>query len=216
MKTFFLTIFFTATFLVSVAQNSLDTIDGGTAVVIKDARIAILENKLTSYNLSNVSVGGGGTTIVSKIGTKEVKQTSSSGIVLTQGYRLMVISTSDRDLALKLRSKLYQIFPDQKQYMEFQMPNTKIKFGNFLDRGQADRVRKQIMGMKLVPNNIYIIPCTVEMKIQKTTVIEVEEQATDSKKVVEKKKEKKEKKEVKKPATAPKKKTAVKTDLKKL
>jgi hypothetical protein len=79
----------------------------------------------------------------------------------------MVISTSDRELAMKVRAQLYQYFPDQKQYMSFQMPNTKIKFGNFLDRSQADQARKKIMAMKLVTNNIYVLPDTVEMKVEK-------------------------------------------------
>jgi hypothetical protein len=159
MKRFFFSTILAFTYLLSTAQNALDTSDGGTAVIIKDARIAILESKLAAYNntLANAN----------KVGGKEVTHTSSTGIVLTQGYRLMVISSSDRDLAIRVRAKLYQTFPDQKQYMEFQMPNTKIKFGNFLDRGQADRVRKQIMSMKLVPNNIYVISSMVEMKVEK-------------------------------------------------
>ena len=159
MKKFFLFTILTGSFLLATAQNALDTTDGGTAVVIKDARIAVLETKLASYNniLANAN----------KVAGKEVTHTSSTGIVLTQGFRLMVISTSDRDLAMKVRAKLFQTFPDQKPYMEFQMPNTKIKFGNFLDKGQAERVKKQIMAMKLVPNNIYVISCMVEMKVEK-------------------------------------------------
>jgi hypothetical protein len=81
---------------------------------------------------------------------------------------LMVISSNDRDLVMKVRAQLYQYFPDQKQYMSFQMPNTKIKFGNFLSRPQAEQARKRIMGMKLVSNNIYILPDTVEMKVEKS------------------------------------------------
>ena len=49
-----------------------------------------------------------------------------------RGYRLMVISTGDRALAMKIRSQLYQYFPDQKQYMSYQMPNIKIKFGGHI------------------------------------------------------------------------------------
>ncbi len=174
------------TFLASKAQISLDTADGGTSVVIRDTRIAILENKLAAYNNT--------LTTANKIGGKEVTHTSTTGIVLTQGYRLMVISTSDRDLAMKVRSKLFQTFPDQKPYMEFQMPNTKIKFGNFLDRGQAEKVKKQIIAMKLVPNNIYIISCMVEMKVEKKDTNADDEKSDDNKNGGEKKKEKRSKK----------------------
>ncbi len=181
MKTVFLSSILVFSFFTSISQNALDTVDGGTAIVIKDARIALLESKLAAYNntLANAN----------KIAGKEVTHTSSTGIVLTQGYRLMVISTNDRDLAMKVRAKLYQSFPDQKQYMEFQMPNTKIKFGNFLDRGQADRVKKQIMGMKLVTNNIYVISSMVEMKVEKKDPNAPDDKNDDDKKatVVKKK-----------------------------
>jgi SPOR domain len=159
------------------AQPMLDTLSAGSSIIIQDERVGILGDKLASYNAS-ISAGNSST----GTGTKTVITTSSTGIVLTQGYRLMVISTSDRDLAMKVRARLFQTYPDQKQYISFQMPNTKIRFGNFLDRGQADRVRKQIMAMKIVTNNIYVVPDTVEMKVEKTTTKEVEEDKEKDKK----------------------------------
>jgi hypothetical protein len=179
MKKVFLSLLISACFTTSYAQIVLDTSTAGASVVIQDERIGILGEKLAS---NNASIKNSNTSSTATSGTKTVISTTSTGIVLTQGYRLMVISTSDRDLALKVRAKLFQTFPDQKQYMSFQMPNTKIKFGNFLDRGQADRVRKQIMGMKLVTNNIYILPDTVEMKVEKTTTKEVDDDKNKDKK----------------------------------
>lgn len=128
------------------AQNITDSTITGTATVIKDPRIDILGKKMAEYNTSSTVV------------------TYTNGLTSAKGYRLMVISTSDRELAMKLRAQLYQMFPDQKQYMSYQMPNIKIKFGNFLDRGDAERARKQILGTKLVSNNIYILPETIEVK----------------------------------------------------
>jgi hypothetical protein len=144
-------------FFMARAQVATDTATGGSSVIIKDSRIDILGKKMAEHNAS----------IATTSSTKTVTQTSSSGIVLTNGYRLMVISTNDRDLAMKVRAQLYQSFPEHKQIMSFQMPNTKIKLGNFVDRSQAERVRKQIIGMKLVPNNIYIVSEIVEMKVEK-------------------------------------------------
>lgn len=128
------------------AQKINDTIISGTATVIKDARIDILGKKMAEYN--------------SSLGTV----TYANGLISAKGYRLMVISTNDRPYAMKIRAQLYQMFPDQKQYMSFQMPNIKIKFGNFLDKADAEKVRKQILGTKLVTSNIYILPETVEVK----------------------------------------------------
>ena len=131
------------------AQKTNDTIISGTAVVIKDARIDILGKKMAEYN--------------SSLGTV----TYTNGLTSAKGYRLMVVSTNDRPYAMKIRAQLYQMFPDQKQYMSFQMPNIKIKFGNFLDKADAERVRKQILGTKLVTTNIYILPETIEVKPSK-------------------------------------------------
>jgi SPOR domain len=178
MKTIFLSIFICASFFAVNAQAILDTSTAGSSVIIQDARIEMLGEKLANHNAAIAASSGSG----ASTGTKTLITTSSTGIVLTQGYRLMVISTSDRDLAMKVRARLFQSFPDQKQYISFQMPNTKIRFGNFLDRGQADRVRKQIMGMKIVTNNIYVVPDTVEMKVEKTTTKEVDDDKDKDKK----------------------------------
>ena len=48
--------------------------------------------------------------------------------------------------------------------MSYQMPNIKIKFGNFLEKDDADKVRKQILSSKLVTGNIYLLPETIEVK----------------------------------------------------
>jgi SPOR domain len=180
MTKFFLVLIISAFFLNANAQTVLTT-TAGSSVIIQDARIEALGEKLAEHNAAVASTANNNT----EKPAKTLITTSSTGIVLTQGYRLMVISTSDRDLAMKVRAKLLQTFSDQilyKVYMSFQMPNTKIRFGNFLDRGQADRVRKQIMGMKIVTNNIYIVPDTVEMKVERTITKEVDEDNSADKK----------------------------------
>ena len=128
------------------AQKISDSIISGTAILIKDPRIDMLGKKMAEYN--------------SHLGTV----TYTNGLTSAKGYRLMVVSTNDRPYAMKIRAQLYQMFPDQKQYMSFQMPNIKIKFGNFLEKSEAERVRKQILGAQLVTNNIYILPETIEVK----------------------------------------------------
>jgi hypothetical protein len=179
MKTIILSIFIGTSFFTANAQTVLDTSNAGSSIIIQDARIEMLGEKLAIHNAAVAASSNSSNT---SSGTKTLITTSSTGIVLTQGYRLMVISTSDRDLAMKVRARLFQSFPDQKQYISFQMPNTKIRFGNFLDRGQADRVRKQIMGMKIVTNNIYVVPDTVEMKVERTTTKEVDDDSDKDKK----------------------------------
>ena len=128
------------------AQKITDSIINGTAVVIKDPRIDILGKKMAEYNAG--------------LGTVTYK----NGLTSAKGYRLMVLSTNDREFAMKIRAQLYQMFPDQKQYMSYQMPNIKIKFGNFLERTDADKARKLILSTKLVTGNIYVLPETIEVK----------------------------------------------------
>ena len=141
-KLFFLLILFAA-FSPARAQKPADSIPG-VATVIKDPRIDVLGKKMADYN-------------------DDVSMKVRSG----KGYRLMVMSTSDRDAAMKLRSQLYQLFPDQKQYMSYQMPSIKIKFGNFEDKGDAEKMRKQLLDMKIVTNNIYVVPEMIEIKPEK-------------------------------------------------
>jgi hypothetical protein len=155
---------------VSVAQNAIDTLNGGASQIFVDARLSVLDAKMKDRFAS----------MGKPVEKPTIIKTSSSGIVLTSGYRLMVISSPDRELVLKVRGQLFEYYPDQKQYMTFQMPNSKLKFGNFLSRPQAEAARKKIMAMRLVTNNIYIVPEQVEMKVEKT--VEGEEDTKKDKK----------------------------------
>lgn len=118
---------------------------GNVVLVEKDSRITVLEKKLAEYNAAVV-----------------YKNTRTA-----KGYRLMLLSTSDRNMAITLRSKLLQSFPDQNVYMSFQSPFIKLKFGNFLDKAEALKYQKQILAMGLVNGNIYVLPETIEVRPEK-------------------------------------------------
>ena len=144
MKSIFFAVILVINFSSVSAQKGADSIVNGTVTITKDPRIDLLGKKMAEYN-------------------EGLAMNIRSG----RGYRLMVISTGDRALAMKIRSQLYQYFPDQKQYMSYQMPNIKIKFGNFVEKAEADKMRKLIIDMKLVTNNIYLLPETIEIKPEK-------------------------------------------------
>ena len=114
--------------------------------VYKDDRLDILAKKEASFNESN------GYTL---------------GPRSARGFRLMLLSTSDRPAAMRLRSELLRRFPEQKVYMSFQPPYIKLRFGNFIDRADADKYKKEISRIKLVTNNIYVLPETIEVKPDK-------------------------------------------------
>jgi hypothetical protein len=51
--------------------------------------------------------------------------------------------------------------------MSFQPPYIKLRFGNFLERADAEKYKKEIISSKLVTNNIYLLPETIEIKPDK-------------------------------------------------
>ena len=125
--------------------------------IIKDARIDMLGQKQNELNIKNVA------------------NNSDYGPRAAKGYRLMVLSSNDRDLAMKVRAKLLQRFPEQKVYMAFLAPYIKLKFGNFMDKGDADRYKKMIKQAGIVSTNVYLVPEIVEVKPEKDMDKEKEE-----------------------------------------
>ena len=87
------------------------------------------------------------------------------------GYRLQVLSTNDRELAMKTKSQLLKQYPDQKTYLFYQSPYVKIRFGNFKTRPEAEQYRKQISKM-LGGISIYIVPERIEVKPEKEVIEE--------------------------------------------
>lgn len=85
-------------------------------------------------------------------------------ILSARGYRLMVLSSNDRTLAMKLRSSLLQQYPEHKVYMVYQNPFIKLKMGNFVEKGEAENFKKQLIRQGLVPGNIYLLSEMVEIK----------------------------------------------------
>jgi hypothetical protein len=84
-----------------------------------------------------------------------------------RGYRLAVLSTNDRILAMKVRAQLLQRYPDQKIYMSFQPPYIKLKFGDYVEKADAENTRKDLIRSKLLTGNIYVVPDTIEIKADK-------------------------------------------------
>ena len=123
-----------------------DSANPGKITVFKDSRLDILAKKEAALNEANGF----------SLGPRSAK-----------GYRLMLLSTSDRPAAMRVRSQLLERFPEQKVYMSFQPPYIKLRFGNFLEKADAEKYKKEIIRSKLVTNNIYLLPETIEIKPEK-------------------------------------------------
>ena len=129
------------------ALQSFAQIDSTTTipvVVHKDFRLDILGRKEGELNLA------------------AAKAAARTGM----GYRLQVLSTNDRDLAMKTRTQLLQKFPDQKVYMSFQAPYVKLTFGNFLTKQEAELYKNQISRM-LGGASVYTLSQRIEIKPEK-------------------------------------------------
>ena len=137
-------LFFAALYsMAAMAQN--DTAATGKVTVYKDARLDILAKKEAEFNKATVGLG-------SKV---------------AKGYRLLVVSSNDKNYAMNVRTQLLQRFPEQKPYMSFQPPFIKIKFGDFVEKSEAERYKKMITSSKIVSTNIYLVVENVEVKIDK-------------------------------------------------
>ena len=148
MKKLLLFISISVTLLPAKAQRFInDTAANGFSITHKDERIDLLGKKMAEYN-----------------------ESLAEKIQMVDGYRLMLLNTTDRNQAMQVRATLLQQFPEQKLYMTFLSPYIKIKLGNFLDKKEAEKLRKQILYLKIVTGNIYILPEKVEQKpLEKTT-----------------------------------------------
>jgi len=143
------TILFFALLFVMGAKAQIAIIDStvvGRVTVNKDPRLDILAKQEADFNKATVGLG-----------TKAAK-----------GYRLLVVNSNDRDYAMKIRAQLLQRFPEQKVYMSFQAPFIKLKFGNFVEKDEAEKYRKMISSYRIVTNNVYLVPEIVEVKVDKS------------------------------------------------
>ncbi|WP_153797352.1 SPOR domain-containing protein [Foetidibacter luteolus] len=120
--------------LLSSAALATDTIS-----VKKDPRLDVLTAKQAAIN-------------------KITSRMTSSG--LYKGYRLQVLNTRNREEAFKMKADLLRQYPNHKTYTIFQSPYFKIRFGNFPERAEAERYKKELS--LLYPQGIYVIEDGIE------------------------------------------------------
>ena len=141
MKYFFL-LLFTLNCLLSTLFAQLDSIKSkqkDTIVITKDPRLDVLTQKQAMIN-------------------KRSKMMTSSG--LYRGYRIQLLNSNNRNLAFKLKYDLLSAYPDQKAYVSYQAPYFKVRFGNFLHRDEAEKMKKQLS--KTYPSGLFIVDDSIE------------------------------------------------------
>jgi len=63
---------------------------------------------------------------------------------LTQGFRLLIMTTKNRQEAINAKALMYEKFPDLKSYLWHQAPYYKLKAGNFKTKEEAEEYAKKI------------------------------------------------------------------------
>ncbi|HEX3024860.1 MAG TPA: SPOR domain-containing protein [Chitinophagaceae bacterium] len=126
-------------FSVSILFFTKISFANDTIIIHKDARLDLLTQKQIQINKHAAMLTGNG---------------------LYKGFRVQVISLSNRDEAFKIKADVLAKFPDQKSYIIFQAPNYKIRIGNFLKREDAENYRKQITNS--FSQEIYVVEDAIE------------------------------------------------------
>lgn len=116
---------------------------GKSAYVTRDPRVDVLVDK--QIELNGEAIKGRTITI--------------------QGFRLLMITTNKRDVALDVKSRLMKNYPDQKSYLYYQSPNFKVQFGNFKTYKDADKAKSEMEA--LFGKDMIIVPSKIEMRADK-------------------------------------------------
>nr|WP_294907219.1 SPOR domain-containing protein [uncultured Lacibacter sp.] len=122
----------------SKAQTVVDTV-GSSVYVVKDSRLDLLVKKKA-----------------------EINKKAADAKRPTKGFRIQVLNTTDRNQALAAKSKLLTLYPDQKTYLMYQAPYFKIRIGNFVERAEADDLKKELA--RMFPTGVFVIPSDIEYK----------------------------------------------------
>ncbi len=140
--------FIFAIVIFSIATNSFaqkdttgkEPVDTNSVIVHKDPRLDLLVKKQATIN----------------------EVTSRDGRRTDKGFRLMIISTNNRDEAMAAKTKVYTFFPDLKAYMWYQSPYFRVKAGNFKDRKDAEAYQKRLN--TYFPKGVFIMKDIIEVK----------------------------------------------------
>ncbi|MCU0376012.1 MAG: SPOR domain-containing protein [Chitinophagaceae bacterium] len=140
--------YFTYVLFMLLTLTGLGQSENEQVEVIRDLRLDELAKKQQQINKAT---GDGG--LLAKYKTSSGKY---------KGYRLMIINTNNRDLAYQTRGQLASRFPQHKLYMAYQAPYYKLKMGDFLEKSEAEDLKRLLSGM--VKSGIFIISDVISLR----------------------------------------------------
>jgi hypothetical protein len=116
--------------------------------LIRDSRLDELTKKQYAINKSKNNVS-------------ELSKYKTSGGKY-KGYRLMVLNTNSRDIAYQTRGELATRFPQHTLYLGYQAPYYKLKMGDFLEKSDAEVLKKQLAG--IIKQGVFIVSDAITLK----------------------------------------------------
>ncbi len=122
------------------AQTQLESDTMGTITLSVDSRVDVLADKQSKINKLAVHKNANG---------------------YYKGFRIMVLNTSDRNLANKAKADILRYFPGVKPYLAYQTPFFKLRAGNFLKREDAEKVRRDMA--KHFKDQLYVVNDLIEL-----------------------------------------------------
>ena len=130
--------------LLIFSLNLIAQTDTNTIVVHKDPRIDNLIKKQVEIN---------------ELTTRDARR-------YVPGYRILVISTNDRNKATTAKTKIYQEFPELKAYLMWKPPFMKLLVGDFRNREDAEEYLSAIQ--RFFPTGVYVVRDTIEVNPDKS------------------------------------------------
>jgi hypothetical protein len=110
-----------------------------TIVVHKDSRLDVLTAKQAGINKSPLRLTPDGH---------------------YKGFRLLIITTNNRDEATKAKAIVLQSFPAMRAYLTYLSPYFKVKVGNFTNRQDAENFKTELA--RVYDGGIYLIEDIIE------------------------------------------------------
>ena len=73
-----------------------------------------------------------------------IKNKSNIRRVSTAGYRVQIYFSTDKDKVQELRMKFIKQYPKMETYITFDAPNYILRVGDFTEKNDAERFKKEI------------------------------------------------------------------------
>lgn len=95
--------------------------------------------------------------------TEEIAETDTldSTSYLVKGYRVQIVISQNVNELEVIQDKLMKSV-DKKIYIIFELPNYKLRVGNFLNRKEAESFQKKIVRMGY--RTAWVVPTMIEME----------------------------------------------------